>query len=146
MDLNIKYQNGSMTVHLEEFLDCRSIGKVKKLLKVIRDSYTPYEEQKLKDFIEQEIEQFEPKQMEDHKYIIGYEEKVKFCQKQLNNCIANRSNFKRNSDPWKHYNSYVKQFREELRDIKKLLSSRRSDLNRCIRNKQFYIKCLENIT
>ena len=45
MDLEIRYENGSMTVHLEEFLNIRSIAKVRKLLKLIRSSFTPECEQ-----------------------------------------------------------------------------------------------------
>lgn len=49
MDLEIRYENGSMTVHLEEFLNIRSIAKVRKLLKLIRSSFTPECEQQLKN-------------------------------------------------------------------------------------------------
>lgn len=50
MDLEIRYENGSMTVHLEEFLSERRIAKVRKLLKVIRSSFTPECEQQMKEF------------------------------------------------------------------------------------------------
>ena len=54
-----------MTVHLEEFLSCRSITKVRKLLKVIRISFTPKCEQQMKEFILNWLEQFEQKQLEN---------------------------------------------------------------------------------
>ncbi len=60
MDLEIKYEHGSMVIHLEKFLDCRSISKVKKLVKIIRNSFTPECEDKIREYVEQEIEQFEP--------------------------------------------------------------------------------------
>lgn len=91
MDLEIKYEHGSMVIHLEKFLDCRSISKVKKLVKIIRNSFTPECEDKIREYVEQEIEQFEPKQQENQRYIIGYTEKVKFCQKQLDNALHNRN-------------------------------------------------------
>ena len=53
MDLQIKYDNGSMTVHLEEFLGCRKITKFRKLVKLIRQSYTPDELNKILNHIEQ---------------------------------------------------------------------------------------------
>lgn len=65
MDLEIRYENGSMTVHLEEFLNIRSIAKVRKLLKVIRSSFTPECEQQIKEFVQDWIEQFEQKQLEN---------------------------------------------------------------------------------
>ena len=41
MDIEIRYENGSMTVHLDEFMTCRSISKVRELVKIIRKSSTP---------------------------------------------------------------------------------------------------------
>lgn len=151
MDLEIKYERGSMVIHLEKFLDCRSISKVKKLVKIIRNSFTPECEDKIREYVEQEIEQFEPKQQENQRYIIGYTEKVKFCQKQLDNALHNRNQYKKStplhkSDGWEHYNAYVKQFRQEMREIKALLRSRQSDFDKNIRNKEFYKKVLQIIT
>lgn len=151
MDLEIKYEHGSMVIHLEKFLDCRSISKVKKLVKIIRNSFTPECEDKIREYVEQEIEQFEPKQQENQRYIIGYTEKVKFCQKQLDNALHNRNQYKKStplykSDGWEHYNAYVKQFRQEMREIKALLRSRQSDFDKNIRNKEFYKKVLQIIT
>lgn len=151
MDLEIKYENGSMTVHLEEFLNCRSISKVKKLVKLIHHSVNPDDIGKIRMFVEQEIEQFEPKQQENQRYIIGYTEKVKFCQKQLDNALYNRSQYKKStplhkSDGWEHYNTFVKQFRQEMKELKALLRSRQSDYDKNIRNKEFYRKVLQIIT
>lgn len=146
MDLKIKYENGSMTVHLENFLNYHNISKVKKLVKIIRSSFTPECEGIIREYIEQEIEQFEPRQREISKYIVGYTGKVKFCQAQLDNCTANRDRYKRNSDGWKHYNNHVKQFRQELKEIKSSLRSRQSEYDKNIRNKDFYKKVLEIIT
>jgi hypothetical protein len=146
MDLEIKYENGQMTVHLEEFLDCRNITKVKKLLKVIRNSFTPECEDKIREYIEQETEQYESTQKEHARYIVGYTEKVKFCQKQLDNCLANRDKYKRKSDGWKHYHEFVKQYRQELRELKALLYSRQSCFDKNVRKMEFYKKVLENIT
>lgn len=146
MDLKIKYENGSMIIHLENFLNCHNISKVKKLVKIIRSSFTPECESIIREYIEQENEQFEPRQQENSKYIIGYTEKVKFCQTQLDNCTANRNRYKKNSDGWKYYNHHVKQFRQELKEIKSLLRSCQSDYDTNIRNKDFYKKVLEIIT
>lgn len=145
MELEIKYEHGSMVIHLENFLDCRNLSKVKKLVKIIRGSFTPECEDKLRRYVEQEIEQFEPKQKENSKYIIGYTEKVKFCQKQLDNSITNRSKYKRNSDGWKHYNTFVKQFRQEMKELKTLLRSRQREFDKNVKNKEFYKKVLQII-
>ena len=89
MDLEIRYENGSMTVHLEEFLNIRSIAKVRKLLKLIRSSFTPECEQQIKEFVQDWIEQFEQKQLETERYITGYEQKVK-CYTNVVTVVANK--------------------------------------------------------
>lgn len=124
MDLEIRYENGSMTVHLEEFLNIRSITKVRKLLKLIRSSFTPECEQQIKEFVQDWIEQFEQKQLETERYITGYEQKVSYCQKQLRDALYTRDSYKKST----------------------LLRSYQSRYNSNIRNKDFYKKVLENIT
>lgn len=150
MDLEIRYEGGLMTVHLEEFLSCRSITKVRKLLKVIRSSFTPECEQQMKGFILNWLEQFEQKQLKNERYITGYEEKVKFCQRQLDNALYNRNQYKKStplhkSDGWEHYNEDVKRLRQELREIKAMLRSWRHNFDNNARNKEFYKTVLENI-
>lgn len=49
-----------MCIHLKEFLSMRNITKFRKLLKIIRDSDTPDEEQKIIKWCEQFLEQVEP--------------------------------------------------------------------------------------
>ena len=77
---------------------------------------------------------------------MGYTEKVKFCQKQIDNSVLNRNRYKRNTDGWKHYNEFVKKYRQEMKELKSLLRSRQSDFDRNIRNKEFYQKVLQIIT
>lgn len=146
MDIEIKYHNGSMMIHLEAFLGCRSITKVRKLVKVIQGSNTPDALDKMKEFVEQQLEQFEPKMKEDDRYIVGYKPKLKFSQEQLNKSVIIRSRFKRNSEGWQKYNELVKQRREEVRTLKAQIRSRDSDMKNCIRNKAFYEKVLETIS
>lgn len=150
MDLEIRYEGGLMTVHLEEFLSYRSITKVRKPLKVIRSSFTPECEQQMKGFILNWLEQFEQKQLKNERYITGYEEKVKFCQRQLDNALYNRNQYKKStplhkSDGWEHYNEDVKRLRQELREIKAMLRSWRHNFDNNARNKEFYKTVLENI-
>lgn len=146
MEIRIKWYNGSMIIDLEKFLSCRSITKVKKLVNIIRDSHTPECEGQIREFIEQELEQYEPRQKEVSRYITGYTEKVKFCEKQLNNCISNRDRFKRKSDGWEHYNSHVKAFRDELKEMKATLRTHQRKSDNEKKNRDFYMKVLEIIT
>lgn len=143
MEIYIKWYKGSMVISLEAFLSCRSITKVKKLLTIIRTSNTPECEGQIKAFIEQELEQYEPRQKENQRYIVGYESKVNFLQKQIENCMDSRDRFKPKSDGWKHYNSHVKTFRDELREIKVELRKYQKQFSQNEKNKEFYMKVLE---
>lgn len=122
MDLEIRYENGSMTVHLEEFLSERRIAKVRKLLKVIRSSFTPECEQQMKEFIQEQTEQFEQVQKEHSIYIEGYTQKVKYAEQQ------------------------IMQTNEELRNLKNLLWQRQKAFDGNVRNKEFYKKVMQEIT
>lgn len=174
MDLEIRYENGSMTVHLEEFFEYRSITKVRKLLKLIRSSFTPECEQQMKEFIQEQAEQFEWVQKEHSIYIEGYTQKVKYVEQQIRqtkhrisqiqrgvkNAQLLRDSYRKNTKAWKNCNADVKKYREhlkeprntlkeqkkELKELKFLLRSRQQSFDRNIRNKDFYKKVLENIT
>lgn len=50
-DITIKYDHGQMLIHLEEFLSCRSISKVRKLIKLINRSDNPDIVNQIKDHI-----------------------------------------------------------------------------------------------
>lgn len=146
MEIHIKWDSGSMTVRLENFLSCRNISKVRKLVNIIRESFTPECEGQIREFIEQELEQYEPRQKEVSRYIVGYTEKVKFCQKQLDNSTYNRDRFRRKSEGWEHYNDHVKEYRDELREMKLQLRSYQKQFNQGMKNREFYMKVLEIIT
>ena len=146
MDLYIKFDRGSMAVHLDEFLSCRSISKVRKLVKLIRESGTPGEIEKIQVFIEQEASGYEEAQRQDWQFVTGYESKIKYSEKQIENCLYNRARFKRNTDAWNHYNDYVKAFRSELSTLKTSRRNRLTRINNREKNKVFYEKVLEIIT
>lgn len=145
MDIEIRFENGWMGVHLDKFLENASISQVKKLVKLIRNSFTPECEDAIREFIEQEIEQFESRQEECERYIIGYTEKVIFCQRQIDNSTANRDKYKRNTDRWKHYNDFVREVRQEMKGLKAQLQLRKRERDRNFRNNDFYKKVLQII-
>jgi hypothetical protein len=174
MDLEIRYENGSMTVHLEEFLSERRIAKVRKLLKVIRSSFTPECEQQMKEFIQEQTEQFEQVQKEHSIYIEGYTQKVRYAEQQIRqtkhrisqiqtgvkNSQLLRDSHRKNTKVWKDRNADVKKYRErlkeprttlkeqneELRNLKTRLWKRQKAFDCNVRNKEFYKKVMQEIT
>lgn len=150
MYLEIRYENGSMIVNVEEFLNMRSVAKVRKLLKLIRDSFTPECEQQIKGFVQDWIEQSEQRQLEIARYITGYEQKLVCCQAQLRDALYTRDGYKRStprhkSEGWDKWNDEVKACRKELAEVKTQLRSYRRSGNNGIRDREFYKWVLENI-
>lgn len=174
MDLEIKYENGSMIVHIEELLNCHNISKVKKLLKVIRCSYTPECEQQIKEFVQEQTERFEQVQKEHSIYIESYMQKIRNAEQQIRqtkHVISQiqsdvsklqfiRDSHRKNTKVWKNCNADVKEQRKflkepretlkdqnkELKELKTLMKSRQHAFDSNIRNKEFYKKVLQIIT
>ena len=144
-DITIKYNHGQMLIHLEEFLSCRSITKVRKLLKVIRSSFTPECEQQMKEFIQEQteqFEQFEQVQKEHSIYIEGYTQKVKYAEQQIRqtkhrisqiqtgvkNSQFVRDSHRKNTKAWKNCNADVKKYRERLKEPRTTLKAQNKEL------------------
>lgn len=141
MDIEIKYDNGSMVVHLEEFLGCRKITKFKKLVKLIRQSYTPDEINKILNHIEQFSDIYELDQKVTQRKIEGYSGKVWFCEGQIARCTASRDSYKKQSENWVTFNDNLKEHREELKQIQQLLRAAKQEHKNRQRYKVFLDEC-----
>lgn len=145
-DIVIKHQEGTskytMTVHLEEFLSCRSIRKFRKLVKLINLYGDGSEVQNILNIIEHFNDNYNVDQKLNASKVVGYTDKIKFTDNQIKNLVSNRSRYKKMSDGWKHYNELVKVQREELRTLKANLFTAKSDFNKNERLHIFYDECL----
>jgi hypothetical protein len=146
MDLNIKYKNGSMIVHLEELLSTRNISKIRKLVKVIQNSDTPNEIKNVQTYIEQFNNNYDASQMLTKKEITGYSQKVAFSQQQLEVCLNNRGKYPKKSDGYNYYNSNVKINREGLRCMKMWLRSKQQEFSSRQREQRFLERVSEIIS
>ena len=141
MDLQIKYDNGSMVVHLEEFLGCRKITKFKKLVKLIRQSYTPDEINKILNYIERFNETYELDQKVTQQKIVGYSDKVRFCEAQITRCTAARDAYKKQSENWLTFSDNLKEHRDELKQIQQSLRAAKQEYKNRQRDKAFLDEC-----
>lgn len=144
----IKYENGEMWINLEEFLCCscnRSISKVRKLVKIINNSYTPEVIEDMKKFIEQRINTTDTIIETAREHCLVFDDEVKKYEKRLDSVVAHRANYKRNTDGWKYYNKQVKEVRENLRTAKVNMRAAKSQFNDTVRMKNFFIKLLSGV-
>ena len=146
-DIVIKYNNSSqMIVHLEEFLGQRSISKFRKLVKLIYSSYTPELLDDLKSYILNQLEQFEIQKQEYENMVIRYESKIPLAGKNVNDSVFKRDVFKRGTKRYKLFSEGVKESKQELKHLYLCVGNYKQKINNCIRNKDFYSKCIEIIS
>lgn len=144
----IKYENGEMRINLEEFLCCscnRSISKVRKLVKIINNSYTSEVIEDMKKFIEQRMNTTDTIIETAREHCLVFNDEVKKYEKRLDSVVAHRANYKRNTDDWKYYNKQVKEVRENLRTAKVNMRAAKSQFNDTVRMKNFFIKLLSEV-
>lgn len=144
-DLIIKYDHGQMLIHLEEFLSCRKIAKVRKLLKLIERSETPELTEQIQSHIEQKLKGLDDIGKISANLYMKYKEKTKQVEQEVNQCVYWRSQHKKNSTGWVHYNDQVKENRERLREVKTSMRNSKKDFDDTVRDKKFFEKLLSEV-
>lgn len=151
IDLEIKWSDswsnrkGHMCVHLYEFMSMHNITKFRKLLKIIRESNTPDEEKKMREWCEQMIEQAEPfkKCATIRKY--EKEEQIRQIETEIDLLKYNRDRYKRNNPPYKELSKRLKTKRKNLSEVKAAYRQAVQDIKGAERDKNFMLKCLETM-
>lgn len=143
MELIIKYRNGSMCINIDKFLDVENITKFKKLLKIIRTSYTPEVEEVLKACITDFLNTVDDTLKVYANRIVNARTAWKEGQEPLNNLIARRDCYKRSTEPYKLYAKQIKAKRDELRALKINWCSSEEYFNNLMKRRGFCEKCLQ---
>lgn len=130
-DITIKYDHGQMLIHLEEFLSCRSISKVRKLIKLINRSDNPDIVNQIKDHIQYRIDRNKAE--------------VKDAEMNMQHWLYLRSQHKKGSNGYKHYMTNVKESRDTLKEKKADLRSAEKEYKDSIRDKEFFSKLLSEV-
>lgn len=144
-DLTIRYDNGQMVIHLEEFLACRNISKVRKLLKIIARSDTPEMTEQIQSHIEHRIKGLDDVGKISANQYVKFVETVKQVEQEVNRLVQLRSRYKKRSDEWTHYNDRVKESRERLREVKASMRNSKKEFDDMIRDKKFFEKLLSEV-
>lgn len=153
-DIEIKYEHGSMVVHLENFLSDGKITKVRKLLKVIRQSYTPECEDQIIEFVMQRVtnkEQFHSDQVALAGKITNIESNIDQLERRLKGATISRNAFKKSTQihknkDWEMWNEQIISIRESLRESKKILAAVNREYKQNVKDRAFYKKVIEEIT
>ena len=146
----IKYGNGSRTgemkIVVQRFMEEQTIAKVKKLLNIIRTSYTPDDEQVIADFCKQWLSRYEAEQKMLANNYVDAKEKARQIEIDIVYNQRARERYKKNTEPYKQYTELLKTKRKALSDVNKAARSSLTDFNRNQRIKEKYEKVLEIIS
>lgn len=147
VDLEIKKddfdKHWKMQIHLKAFLSDRSITQVRKLMNYIRESDTPDEEKKILNFVQDFLNNADDEIDEWEKKKIGYEQKVRFAEKTLNDATKYRNTFKKNSKAYKDAAVHVKTAKDELNAVKSRLYIVRKSIDDILKNVMFCQRVIE---
>lgn len=136
MDIQIKYDNGQMNIHMDAFFPT-SQARLKKLLKVVDLDFEHRDEiiQTMQQFFQDKVEELEEKRISSGKKAVEYKQKIA----DTGAIIESK----------KHPNG-VKLTKDELADIKEqnkhfkaVYAGCISNFNRSIRQKDLFLKHLE---
>ena len=144
-DLIIKYDHGQMLIHLEEFLSCRKIAKVRKLLKLIERSETPELTEQIQSHIEQKLKGLDDIAKTWATIHVRCKEEAKQTEHELNRWVQLRSGYKKNSEGYKHYHENVKNSREELKKAKEKMRNSKKEFDDTMRDRTFFEKLLSEV-
>lgn len=144
-DLIIKYDHGQMLIHLEEFLSCRKIANVRKLLKLIERSETPELTEQIQSHIEQKLKGLYRIAKTWANIHVRCEEEVKQTEYELNGWVQLRSGYKKSSNGYKHYNENVKKSREKLKKAKERMRNSKKEFDDTMRDRTFFEKLLSEV-
>ena len=144
-DLIIKYDHGQMLIHLEEFLSCRKIAKVRKLLKLIERSETPELTEQIQKHIEQKLKGLDDIAKTWATIHVRCKEEVKQTEHELSRWVQLRSGYKKNRDGYKHYHENVKNSRKELKKVKEKMRNSKKEFDDTMRDRTFFEKLLSEV-
>jgi hypothetical protein len=153
------YGRGNMQVDADAFLSMRNVAKVRKLLKIIRESDTPEQETVLKDRIEQFLsatvgakKAYANKAVDWGTRAAEEQQKLEVLQLELNRVTVYRDDYKRNSSPWKDLNervkevkSRMKQQKEKVRFAERQKRDYKNNFKTVQRNEEFCKKLLSEV-
>lgn len=135
MDLKIKYENGQMTIHMNSFFPT-SQARLKKLLNVValdenRDDHIQTLEQYFKD----KMQELEDRRISSGKKAVDAKQKV--------SDLAAIIESKKHPNGVRLTKDELTAAREEHKHFKAVYAGHLSDFNRCIRQKEQFLKHIE---
>lgn len=138
-------RKGNMCIYLYNFIQMYSITKFKKLLKIIRTSDTPDEEQKIDELFKKFSEQYEACKQQLAAEKIQYIREIRIYQTDTDVLKIHRNCYTCNSKPYKKYSALLKEGKEKLSKAKAAYRQAVQREKSIEKTMVFMKKCLETM-
>jgi hypothetical protein len=144
--LEIKYHRGQMQVNLAEFMQNQTLSKINKLLKVIRSSYTPEQEEVIAAYCKDFLAGYEQQQKTLANLVVQYRTRAKELEPEIEKMKKFRDGSKRNGKRYKYYQEQINIVRGKVSDEMAFVRKHTAEFKQNERLKVKYEKVLENIS
>lgn len=136
MDIQIKYDNGQMNIHMDAFFPT-SQARLKKLLKVVDLDFEHRDEiiQTMQQFFQDKVTELEERRISSGKKSIEYKQKIADTTAMIES--------KKHPNGVRLTKDELEKLKEENKHFKAVYSGCMSDFNRCIKQKNMFLKHLE---
>lgn len=143
MDVTIQYNNGKMTICVDEFLKMRNLRKFKKLMKIIRTSYTPEIEDEIKEYMERRIPDFEQQTKWTENAFVSAQTKQKEAMEEVDRLQRECEYLVKGLPRYKEKMEKLKLAKDSVKYWKAESTSLKREFEKLKRIKEFCEKCLE---
>lgn len=132
-DLEIKYENGQMTVHMDAFFPT-SQARLKKLLKVVDLDFEHQEDhiKQMNDFFNDKLVELEDKKTSSGKKALEYKQKIADTERIVKD--------KKKPSGVRLTKEELDKAKEDLQHFKNVYAASLSDFNKSIRQKEQFLK------
>lgn len=149
-ELNISWNNGKgkMIIRLEYFLREQSLSKIRKLIRIIKESDTPEELEKFYEVLKNDAisdKDFANNIVSSREKIKDYENSIIVEQRCMDLFKTERDKYKRKSDSYEYFANLYKGSKERLSQFKRSKKDREQFIKMITRERDFINKCLECI-
>lgn len=132
-DLEIKYENGQMTIHMDAFFPT-SQARLKKLLKVVDLDFEHQEDhiKQMNDFFNDKLVELEDKKTSSGKKALEYKQKIADTERIVKD--------KKKPSGVRLTKEELDKAKEDLQHFKNVYAASLSDFNKSIRQKEQFLK------
>lgn len=136
MDLQIKYDNGQMNIHMDAFFPT-SQARLKKLLKVVDLDFEHKDEikQTMQQFFQDKVKELEERRISSGKKALDYKQKIADTTAMIQS--------RKHSNGVPLTKDELDNLKEQNKYFKAVYSGCTSEFSRCIKQKDLFLKHLE---